>query len=415
MTRLLRGGAAMATVNFLDLIAGVLTATLIARYLGASGLGMFSLLMAVYLTANTVVDLGASALLTREVALEQDGAKTRLKEHLKLKLVLLGIVSLLLLVVANILGHFDKEAGKLLSFGLPFLVLSAINISTAAALRGVGKLRPLVLAALPAFLFQTLGVWGALRGGRGLGIVLLLMGVAQGLRVLAAWAPFLNAPSSFQPANERGTWELFRSALPFAGVVLIGVAYLKADIYLLSAMAGPAATGLYAAASRIIDFIKLLPGAFLSVVYPRLVRRDLTRLELKRLYWVLALSASVCALGLIVTAPWLISTLYGTALAPAELPLRLLALALVPAVLNNAQLLELYAKSEEAVVARVVGVGLGLNVGLNLVLVPVAGASGAAIALVASEWLVFTLYRRSLAGPAETCRSLPVAAEYQQS
>jgi O-antigen/teichoic acid export membrane protein len=114
----------------------------------------------------------------------------------------------------------------------------------------------------------------------------------------------------------------------------------------------------------------------------------------------LTASTLLAAAGLFLSASALVRLLYGTGMSSAGTPLRILSLALVPAVLNNAWLLELYARSREGVVVNVLWRGLLVNVTLNLFLISWRGAEGAALSLVVSEWLVLAGFGRELREPA---------------
>jgi O-antigen/teichoic acid export membrane protein len=386
---LLGAGAVVFLAHGCDLAAGLAAAALTGRYLGAEGLGELSLLLALFLAANTVADLGASSLLTREVAKEPAAARPRLRIHLHLKLVILGLLAFLLLSIFS-----WSQAGPLgaVTMGIPFLIFSSLNISLAAALRGIGRVSPLLYSSFPAAVGQTMAAFLLLRQGRGLAALFLVMGAAQAVKLLFLSACFLRGTTGASGEARGGVARLLHSALPFAGVVVLGTAYLKLDVLLLSALAGAVETGFFGAAARFTELLKLLPGAFLAALYPELVRREGEH-RLATLGWAAAAGAALLAL----TAPFLIGLTYGPDLLPARLPLQLLALGLPAAVLNSAMVLKLYARSREGKVLRIFAVGLALKTTLDLLLIPAAGAAGASLALAGSEWLLFLLYRRALA------------------
>jgi len=389
---LLRGGTVVALAQGCDLAAGLSAAALVARYLGPSGLGELSLLLAAFLAANTVADLGASALLTREVAKAPSLARPRLRTYLELKLLLLALLSLVVVFIGAGFGFSSAQSLTAVATGIPFLAFSAFNVSFAAALRGIGLLPPLLCASLPAAIGQSLGALLLLRQGGGLVSLLLLMGAAQGFKLLLLGFSFLRATEAGGRETPGAAARLFRAVLPFAGVVVLGTAYLKVDVFLLSALAGPVETGYFGAAARVTELLKLLPGAFLAVLYPELVRRE-SETRLLPLAWGAAAGSVVLAAA----APLLIGLLYGPELSPASLPLQILALGLLPGVLNTAMVLQLYARSEEGKVLRIFAIGLLVKATLDILLIPLAGAVGASLALLGSEGLLFVLYRRALA------------------
>ena len=416
MKAILRSGAEVGVAQGLDLLAGLFTAGLTARFLGASGLGELSLVLAVFLVGNTVADLGASALLTRETVREPEKARALLSTNLTLKLSILAIV-VAACVPASI---FAGGLGAALS-GLPFLVFSSLNISLAASLRALGAFSALWRAALPAFLLQAAGSYVLLARHGNVEAVLLLMGGAQGVKLLLLALTFGSrtrrsgalsptrwgwCPDAKEAEFAAGPRALLRAALPFAGVVALGTVYLKVDVFLLSALSGSEETGVYAAASRVTEFLKLLPGAFFAALYPALVRREKEDRPGRAPLLPIAAASGAATLALLAGAPILIKLLYGSGLASSAATLRLLALAVVPSVLSSALLLQMYAASKERAVLRISGLGLAAKVLLNAILIPEAGATGAALAWVGAEWFQLGLYVRASRDPV-TAHPLP--------
>jgi len=98
------------------------------------------------------------------------------------------------------------------------------------------------------------------------------------------------------------------------------------------------------------------------------------------------LPAAVALAALIsLAARPLVEGLYGTALAPAVAPTRILAWALVPYAASSLLVVSLLACRREAVVARALVAGVAVLGTLCLWLVPSAGATGAAWATLAAE------------------------------
>lgn len=402
-------GAVVAVAQCLELGAGLALAALIARHLGAPALGRFTVAMAVLMTANTFLDLGASALLTREVARCPARARALLSEQLRLKggllllaaLAVLTAITLLVLVPASL----EEIAGMLLVgkgivfAGVLFLAASAANISVTAALRGLQRFRPLVVSAAPASILQVFGGWLCLARGGDVTSVLWIMAGAQWLRLILLKTGLPRSDRDVTPAaagDTRSAVSLLRKVAPFAGVVLVGVAYLKSDVYLLSLLSGAAMTGFYAASIKVIELLKLLPGAYLTALYPEMARREdpflVPRNDRRR---ALGLVSAGAALSVLLGAPWLVPAVYGPQMSPSVVPLQVLALGLMPAVANNAMLLELYAAGQERSVLRCLGTALALNVTMNSLLIPSLGATGAALSLTASEWALAGLYRHA--------------------
>jgi O-antigen/teichoic acid export membrane protein len=172
---------------------------------------------------------------------------------------------------------------------------------------------------------------------------------------------------------------------------LLGVAYQRAGVLVLAVLVGPAATGLFAAASRIVEASKTGHLALFGALYPAMAEAHGSGPSddsLGRPTWAWRLSllgAVALAAVLLVAGPPLIALLYGPAFAPSAAGLALLALAIVPSTLAGYQSLELVAARRETSTVRALVASLVVLVVLLVALIPALGWTGAAWAILAAE------------------------------
>jgi O-antigen/teichoic acid export membrane protein len=168
---------------------------------------------------------------------------------------------------------------------------------------------PLVMAIEVAanVLLFTASAFVLLAGGQ----LIHLMVVMAGVQVVMALASVVVARSAhLWPAPQsRPDWTisgLMRKSLPFLGLSLTDVLQQRADLLLVSFLAGPLTTGAYAAANSLVRVLIKLAQSYWRALYPTLSRlhqgqRDrflLLQGMALRLGWAAALWAAAVAAGL---------------------------------------------------------------------------------------------------------------------
>lgn len=116
----------------------------------------------------------------------------------------------------------------------------------------------------------------------------------------------------------------------------------------------------------------------------------------------LGLYGAGVGVALLVSAPLVLDVVYGAGFSDAVAPLGILGIGLIPALLRGGLTLVHYAFHNERGVNRINGVTLGLQVIAGLALIPVFGAAGGALAVVAGDaaaWWLLQRGRSSLALP----------------
>jgi O-antigen/teichoic acid export membrane protein len=235
------------------------------------------------------------------------------------------------------------------------------------------------------------GVAAALWTGGGVMAVIGVVVAGQGLAALVAWlllrrSGLLAPPQEPVSLSPRTT---LRRALPFFGIAAADVVQQRADLLLLSAVAPPAVTGLYAAASSLVRVGIRLVAATWRALYPTLSRlRDadavgFARLDALAVRALALLTLPAAAVGTAVSGP-LALALFGPeyALSGRTLALLLWSLPLYAWEVRCATLLAAVRRPRDGLIAALAHVG-----GLVLLLPPLAaawGSPGAALAALAA-------------------------------
>jgi O-antigen/teichoic acid export membrane protein len=363
---------------------------LVARLLGADGLGVYGLASAIGQIAYRVADCGMPTILTRLISRSDPGAGSQFASSMAFRLwtglatvgaveafaLIVGyeveLQTALLLYTASQLIAGIRELGSTLFYGRQAM-------GRPAAASAVSRVTAFVVTA--AFLIAGLGViWT---------ILALVLGQAA-----AAWYLSAGAGPELQQLPVRFSWQgvapVLRESYPIAVAGIFAMINLRADAVVLSLYVDQTSLGLYNGAYAIVIGLALFPNSFLPALYPALseqfhvARGAAVSLFLRSQALTAALGLMI-AIALALSAPWLMTLLYGTGFVTAGPILAILGWAILCMYISytnstffnavDRQQLNLWT----AVLAGVV------NVTANLMLVPRYGVRGAAWATVLSE------------------------------
>lgn len=202
------------------------------------------------------------------------------------------------------------------------------------------------------------------------------------LSLLIGMAPAeADAPPAFSPGV------LFQEVAPIGAGIVLSALYFRIDMFLLQHWTGADAVAQYGAVFRLIDAMRLFPGALLAVVMPRMFRgRDTLFLG--------KLSALLGAFGVLtLAAAWIVAPIavplaFGSSYAAATPLFRILLVAFPLLCLNYGLTTQLIGWNGQRAFAVIAACAFAANMTMNLVLIPRFGAAGAAWSTVATEGLL---------------------------
>jgi O-antigen/teichoic acid export membrane protein len=392
-----RGPALLAIASAGEAAASFLVGVVIARQGGPEALGRLATALALLLAGVTVTELGQNVVLTRRAAAEDPRSRAGLGASLVVK-----AAGALALAPAAFLLWPAGEPRWGAAVALACLLLSSWTISATAVLKGRERFGSVTGSSLAGAVVGVAGV--AWLQPIGLTGVLAVLAVAQAVKAGLAW---LGVPAACRPRRpQRGEVRaLLAETAPFAAAVCVGVAYLKADVLLLSALAGADEAGRYAAAFRLTEALKLLPTALGAALFPALVAGRWQELP-RALVTVVSAGLAVVA-GAVVFGEGTLDLLFGPGFTASAGPLRLLSLTFVIGSVNTLLILALYARHRERDAVVALTAALAVSLAVNLWAIPSRGADGAAVASVASEAVLALLYARALRRSEPASRAVP--------
>ena len=162
----------------------------------------------------------------------------------------------------------------------------------------------------------------------------------------------------------------------------MGLATYRADQWLLGAIAGPFELGLYSIALSLAEVLFYIPGVIVLVQRPHLVRAGPSQAAefAARIFRRAAVLSTAAAVGVFLTAPIAILTLFGDEFRGSVDDLRLLAFAALGIVALDLFANTIIAQRRPLLASAGTAVALSVAVLLNVILAPGLGGAGAAIA-----------------------------------
>lgn len=376
--------------------AGMVTAVIVARYLGVAQFGMLSFATVFVNLFAAITGTGLERLMLRELVEHADEQGRILGSAIVLRF-FSGLITatLALLIVPFVVESAD---GRL----LVYIVLGGILLGFPGISGAYFSVR---LESRVRVTVSTIAVWGAVASKCLLvtiGASVAAFAVVDALTVVvSAFVIFLLMlrRSGLKLSYSLATMQrLARRAGP---MVLIGVLYalqLRIDQVMISRFLGAEALGLYAAALKPHELLMFIPSIVATTAVPALVRSRLADIQLfqqrlRLVYTGLAILAWPLVLGIFTLAPSIITLLFGDAFAGAADALRVHIWALLFAFVDVGRAQWSLAEGQQRVQAGLLAAAVLIKVLLNLVLIPRLGIVGASLAMV----LTIVLY--SIVGP----------------
>lgn len=367
------------------------------RTLGNTGAGDFEPVRSAIPIALLLVDLSLSTVLTREVGRHPEKVRRLLGTVLSVKLIVWVAMAIAMVVVYQN-APFDSITRSLIPLAAVVVTLDMITTTFTAALRG-----------LQVFLYEAIGIvvtqvatvlFGIVGFQLGWGLPGLMSSLIAGsvANLLFISSMIRRQLGGFPPLNlDRGTVKkFFVVAAPILGAALLAKAFTYTDRYLLLTFAKKSHFAIYAAAHRLPFSLEFIASAFAAGLLPAMSRSYLTdRLQLQQMFlrairYLLLISIPL-AIGVFVLAEPFVLKLLGKTFADAVVPLRIMIFALPLIFLNFPVGSFLIATNRQIWNTINLAVAVVVNISLNVFLQPQLKVEGAAIAVVATYLVLFTL------------------------
>ncbi len=375
----------------------LLFTALVARQLGDTGLGQVAWVTAFLYVGNIFSTWGLDTVLLRQIGAERRTDTVPLASALLLELILV-FAFILALWLLPFSGQSAETVWGLRLYGWTLLPLALLTL-IGAALRGyeqMGWLAGLTLGTAVLQVGGTAVLFAA--GGEFVGLMGWLLAV-QVIAAVAGWWLCRRVLPNFGLNWRLLKWQTVRqlAGVGFWLALLMVTAVLlqRLGILLLGWLGTEAQTGQLAAALRLVEAARLLPGAVMGAVFPVLAREGVAGgrwqaagRRLVTYWWGLAVYGFLAAVGLMMLARPLVFLLFGEGYETAVALLQILAWGLVPFTISLPLSVELVVAGAEKWALLATLVVLVATAVVTTVAFFQQGVLGVALGLVTGELLL---------------------------
>lgn len=369
----------------------------LAKTLGVSEFGLYTLALAYFSIISSVADFGFNRFLTREVAKDRSQASKLLWNIIILRLTL---TSVLFAVFSLVLYSFDPDKMRvsLILLGTLAILPQAIALTFDAIFVAIQKLQ---ISAIALFISSlVIVISGFVLVGKGFGAMgavnaLLLGQVAYAVVLLI----FLYKDERFviSEINLKLIKDAIKGSLPYGLLGVLGLLYFKIDTILLSYIKGSFETGTYGAAYKFLESVTFIPSAFSLALFPILSKLHESNIQdARKLYFkslkVMGILGAVVFLGYILILPRVISIYLPNYLASIA-AIQVLAISIPFMFAQGATVSVLLSTNKylkQVILLSIVT--LAFNIVANLLFIPQFGFIGASWITVLSEVLSFIIF-----------------------
>lgn len=366
---------------------------LVARYLGAEALGNIALGIAVANAVAFGLNLGLNSVAIRHIATEPAMAAATAVQLMLCRLAI-SVVGIALLVPVVLFAVDDPlQRSMVLLFGVSG-VLRSINMSSRALLQAIDRFSSesaVVFADAAAILVFG---WLVLHfGGREVALAQVFVAV----RALIAVGYLLATPRLFHGLrwhfDARLSGWLLRTGFPLGVATALTALYWQLDILMISAWATALATGLFSAAFRMVEGMRIAPDTLGSAFYPRLATSgagDLAGFDevFARGCRYLLIAGTAAGVAMAAFGPHIVVLLYGDAFAPAGQVLAAMAVLPVMLFYGTFAFVGLRALGRESLVMYVMLLAVAAKLVLGFLLVRRYGVEGATLTAIGATVVV---------------------------
>jgi O-antigen/teichoic acid export membrane protein len=384
--------------------SGLIIVALTARILSTTGYGDYTIAIVYLSFVYTLSDLGISLIGVREASKSPEllgnlyGSALSLKTAISLIIFAAGAALVFVLpydpqvkiavcllasttVLTSIGGTFDIAFQSRLQMQTPTLAEMAIKVTTFI---GIGVLflcnRAYQLDADTLF-YGVVGVVSA----------------SNVVSFLIRWAGARRLVPRGSARFSISSWgRLLRLAIPMGIVTILGQIHYKADTIILSLLQPPDQVAVYGVAYKVLDFMLIFFGVFVSTAFPVLARYsgepgERFKAAVTRVLNMCLSVALPAWVGVTLLAPEIVDLLGGGHYPDSALPLQILAAAVVFTTINMVYNYVIIVQDRQRALIWVSCVGIIANVSLNLLAIPMYSYLGSAVATDITEGLGMVL------------------------
>jgi O-antigen/teichoic acid export membrane protein len=388
--------------RILALGLNVIFVAILARRLRADAFGEYALYASIVYLGNFFTTYGTDVLLIREIA--REGAMSdKVLSSLGLQLLLSCVWILVVSGLGAFWTHDIRSFWTLFLFNLSLLPLSFQSIYN-SILRALERMNIYALLNLLAIFVQAISAYFLIHSSSDLSMLAFLVFFCQAFMSLIGYVCCRDVFPALKFPDEmllKEIWLLLRSGWKLALLAPLAALFQRLNLFLLSFVLGAATAGLYSAASRLVEGIKIGHFSVSNSLMPSMARPATSKQAstINFSFSFLLLLSLFFALCLSVFAAPIIKMLYGISYEASASLLRIIGWMLIPYTFSVYFSLRLTMNGLEASVLKANLFILPCAALLSFLLMKELGVVGSAWGVLINEsmfaFLLFLIYRYS--------------------
>lgn len=377
-----------------SVIVGVVIIGLNTRYLGQSGFGDFSTVLAFLFVFSVLADLGLYSLSIREISRPEADEKKIISNILTIRLVSALVIFVLAIVISLFLPYSQqiKHGIIIASFGYWAMALDQIVISVFQKYLRMDKValaeflsRLLQLALVYFFIYRELGFFGMIWAFSLASLINLLL-----LIIFVRRYVLINLGFDFV------LWKkMISQGYPLAIGAVLTMLYFKLDTVLLSLMKSSAEVGIYSLPYRILEVLIFFPSMFTGLVMPVMSKwvteRDRLKGIIQKSFDFLLIVAVPMVVGTLLLSERVIIFLSSDEFIKSADVLKILILGVAIIFISNLFYNIILALEKQRNFIWIFGVGAIINIVSNLIFIPRYSYYATSVNTIITELVVFLL------------------------
>lgn len=369
----------------------------LAKSLGVSDFGLFSVALAYFSIISSITDFGFNRFLVREVAKDKSTASPLLWNIVMLRLTLTAVFFAIFSLILYSLDP-DKMRVSLILLATMAILPQSIALTFDGIFVAFQKLQFSSFALFISSLSTVLA--GVFLVSRGFGLMGAVNALIFGQLIYAlSLIIFLYKSETLllSSVNLSIIKKAIMGSLPYGLLGVLGLLYFRIDTVMLSYLKGSFETGIYGVSYKFLEAVFFIPSAFSAAFFPILAKlHDLDIGRVKSLYFkslkVMGFLGGVVLLGYLLVLPEIIKVFLPNYL-PSIKAITILSLA-IPFMFMQASSVSVLLSTDKYLksVLFLSVLTLAFNVLGNLIFIPAFGFIGAAWVTTISEILSFVIF-----------------------
>lgn len=395
MSVILKNTGFMMWSGAMSMINSLLVWAIVARYMGPTAFGQFTLIMAVYLVFFNVCSLGLGPLIVREVA----GRRVDQGRFLGSMALVLSVGGLtcggIMVGVGGMVSHDALVIQSLMVLGLA-LFATALIVGCESWLMANERASMIAAVNTGENLLKALVPWLLVHLGFGLLAVCATLALLRVGALIVYLIDLRRRMISLASPSRRCMYEILRQTPAFLFINLLAGLHWQVGTLLLDRHHDATEVAMYGVASRLLVPWTLICVSYATSINPTMCRlasqslTELGRFGRSSMSNLLALLLPLAA-GTHLMSEQVIGLLFGSGFESAAAPVRVLIWSLIPLGMVTVLARSLMATNRQHIDAWGNALAVVVNVALNLVLIPRFGAAGVAMAQLISMTLLCLL------------------------